>query len=192
MARFVYTAEKTDGEVYKGVAEARDRFELYEILRKEGGRLVAMSEEGGQKIWTLSYWNSKLGTIKEYDKILFARNLGAMLAAGLALARALAVLERQMKNPKLARTVAEIAADVRRGGTLHQALAKFPHVFSKLFVSMVRAGEEGGDLSGSLATIGDQMERMYQLKKKIRSALIYPVVFIVAIIGIGVLMMINV
>ena len=57
---------------------------------------------------------------------------------------------------------------------------------------MVRAGEEGGDLSGALATVSDQMERMYQLKKKVRSALIYPVVIIIAIIAIGVLMMVNV
>ncbi len=192
MTRYVYTAEKTDGEVYKGVAEARDRFELYEVLRKEGGRLVAMSEEGGQKMWSLAYWSSRIGSVKEYDKILFARNLGAMLAAGLALARALSVLERQMKNPKLGHVISEIAANVRRGDTLHQSLGKFPHVFSKLFVAMVRAGEESGDLSGALATIGDQMERMYQLKKKIRSALMYPAVVVVAIFGIGAFMMVNV
>lgn len=192
MARFVYTAEKKDGEVYKGVAEALDRFELYEIVRREGSRLVAMSEESDHNVWSFSYWNSKLGTVKEYNKILFARNLGAMLGAGLALTRALTVLERQMKNPKLSRVIAEIAGDVRRGDTLHQALAKFPHIFSRLFTAMVRAGEEGGDLSGSLATIADQMERMYQLKNKIRSALMYPAVVVVAIFGIGIFMMINV
>lgn len=192
MARFVYTAEKTDGEVYKGVAEARDRFELYEIVRKEGSRLVAMSEESGHTVWSISYWNSKLGTVKEYNKILFARNLGAMLGAGLALTRALSVLERQMRNPKLSRIIAEIAGDIRRGDTLHQALAKFPRIFSRLFIAMVRAGEEGGDLSGSLGTIADQMERMYQLKNKIRSALIYPAVVVIAIFGIGAFMMINV
>lgn len=192
MAHFVYTAEKTDGEVYKGVTEARDRFELYEIVRKEGGRLVAMSEESSHHIWSFSYWNARLGTVKEYDKVLFARNLGAMLGAGLALARALAVLERQLKNPRLSRVIAQIAADVRRGDTLHQALAKSPNIFSRLFIAMVRAGEEGGDLSGSLATIADQMERMYQLKRKIRSALMYPAVVVVAIFGIGAFMMINV
>jgi type IV pilus assembly protein PilC len=115
-----------------------------------------------------------------------------MLSAGLALARALAVLERQSKNVKLAGIIAEIAGAVRRGDTLHAALAKFPHTFSRLFVAMVRAGEEGGDLSGSLATVADQMERMYQLKKKIRSALIYPAVIVCAIFGIGIFMMVNV
>ncbi|KKW30256.1 MAG: Type II secretion system F domain protein [Candidatus Kaiserbacteria bacterium GW2011_GWC2_52_8b] len=173
MARFSYTAEKTGGDVYKGIAEARDRFELYDVVRREGGKLIALSEESHNKKWSLRYWNAKLTTVKEYDKVLFARNLGAMLGAGLSLARALSVLERQTKNP-------------------HVALAKFPNMFSRIFVAMVRSGEEGGDLSGSLGTMADQMERMYQLKKKIRSALIYPAVVIVAIVGIGALMMVNV
>ena len=192
MARFTYTAEKSSGEVYKGIVEARDRFELYEIVRKEGAKIVSMIEEDTRSVWNLSRWNAKLSSVKQYDKILLARNLGAMLSAGLALARALAVLERQTRNAKLSNTIAQIAGDVRRGDTLHAALAKFPQMFSGLFVAMVRAGEEGGDLPGSLATVADQMERMYQLKKKIRSALIYPIVIIVAIIGIGILMMINV
>ncbi|RJQ34892.1 type II secretion system F family protein [Candidatus Parcubacteria bacterium] len=192
MARFTYTAEKSNGEIYKGVVEAQDRFELYEIVRKEGAKIVSMTEEDTRSVWNLSRWNAKLSSVKQYDKILLARNLGAMLSAGLALARALAVLERQTRNAKLSSTIAQIAGDVRRGDTFHAALAKFPQTFSRLFVAMVRAGEEGGDLPGALATAADQMERMYQLKKKIRSALIYPIVIIVAIIGIGILMMINV
>ena len=100
MARFNYTAEKSDGEVYKGVAEARDRFELYGVVRREGARIISVEEEHGDTMWSLDYWNARLTTIKEYDKILAARNLGAMLGAGLSLARALSVLERQTKNPR--------------------------------------------------------------------------------------------
>src|SRR3989344_5460910 len=119
MARFSYTAEKAGGEVYTGVAEARDRFELYSIVRREGGRIIALSEENAGGWLSLRYWNAKFATIKEYDKILFARNLGAMLSAGLALSRALSVMERQTRNPKLASVMTQIASDVRRGATLH-------------------------------------------------------------------------
>ena len=115
-----------------------------------------------------------------------------MLSAGLSLARALAVMERQTKNPKLSYVMTEVASDVRRGATLHEALAKFPRLFDNLFVSMVKAGEEGGSLPDSLAVVSDQMERMYQLKKKVRGALIYPAIIVIAIIGIGILMMIYV
>jgi len=192
MARFSYTAERAGGEVYTGIAEAKDRFELYTIIRREGGRVVSVSEEGTNKWLSLKYWNSHLTNVKEYDKVLMARNLGAMLSAGLSLARALSVMERQTKNPKLSATISEISSEVRRGATLHEALAKFPRIFSNLFVAMVRAGEEGGSLPESLTVVSDQMERMYQLKKKIRGALIYPAIIVIAIIGIGVLMMMYV
>lgn len=192
MARFNYTAEKTGGEIYHGTTSARDRFELYEMVRREGGKILSLEEDASRNIISLSYWNAKIGTVPEYEKILFARNLGAMLSAGLSLARALAVIERQTKNGKLVSVVAELSSAVRRGETLNSALAKTPNVFQKLFVAMVRAGEEGGQLPQSLTVIADQMERMYVLKKKIRGAMLYPMIIVVAIIGIGAFMMVNV
>lgn len=192
MARFSYTAEKGDGEVYKGVAQARDRFELYEVVRREGGRILAVSEDHSDKFWTLTFWNSKFSSVPEYEKILFSRNLGAMLSAGLSLARALAVIERETKNVKLRGVVSELSGAVRRGETLHSALEKFPRIFPKLFSAMVRAGEEGGELPQSLTLVSEQMERMYVLKKKIRGAMLYPIIIVLAILGIGAFMMINV
>ncbi len=192
MSHFTYTAEKNDGEVYKGMAEAPDRFELYQIVRREGGRIISLSEERSDNWLTVRYWNTKFTTIKEYDKVLMSRNLGAMLSAGLSLARALSVLERQTKNPRLGEAISEIASDVRRGDTLNQSLAKYPRIFTPLFVAMVKAGEESGDLAGALKVTSDQMERMYELKKKIRGALLYPCIILIAIVGIGVLMMTQV
>lgn len=192
MTRFSYTAEKTDGEIYKGSADARDRFELYQVIRKEGGRVIAVNEEGNRNVLSLSYWNRKLGSVSQYERILFARNLGAMLAAGLPLSRALSVLERQTKNAKLMEVVSHISDEVRRGQSLHEALGKFPKIFSRLFVAMVHAGEEGGELPQALSVIADQMERMYTLKKKVRGALIYPAIIVVTIVGIGILMMTQV
>ncbi len=192
MARFSYTAEKAGGEIYKGVAEAKDRFELYGLVRQEGGKILSVEEARSGNWLDLGGWNISFARITEYEKILFARNLGAMLSAGLSLARALAVMERQTKNKKMAAVVAQVASDVRRGETLHAALAKFPKVFPNLFIAMVRAGEEGGDLPASLSVVSDQMERMSALKKKIRGALIYPCIILIAIFGIGVVMMIEV
>lgn len=192
MAHFSYTAEKSDGEKYQGVAEAGDRFELYEIIRREGGKVISVNETSKGGVLSMEYWNTKLTRVKEYEKILFARNLGAMLSAGLSLARALSVMERQTKNIKLAKIVAEIESSVRRGDPLHAALAQFPKTFPDLFVAMVRAGEEGGDLPAALLVVADQTERIYDLKRKIRSAMIYPCIILIAIIGIGIVMMIEV
>lgn len=192
MVRFTYIAEKNDGEEYKGTAEARDRFELYRMVRGEGAHIISVTEERKSKIWNLAYWNARMSAISEYEKILFARNLGAMLAAGLSLARALSVMERQTRNLRMSATLSQITSDVRRGNPLHAALAKSSRVFSRLFVAMVRAGEEGGSLPDSLTVVADQMERVYDLKKKIRGALIYPAIVVCAMVGVGVLMMIEV
>jgi type IV pilus assembly protein PilC len=91
--------------------------------------------------------------------------MGSMLASGLSLGRALDVSQRQAGNAKLEQVLSQVAEDVRHGSPLNEAMAKYPSVFSKLFVAMVRAGEESGNLSGSLAVVGEQMERAYALKK---------------------------
>jgi len=192
VAKFSYTAEKLSGEVYSGVAEAADRFELYKAIRSEGGRLLHFEESGGGSQFSLAYWNARISRINEQHKIMLARNLGSMMSAGLSLARALGVLERQASNPRLKEVISEVGGEVRRGATLHAAFEKFPHVFSKLMVAVVRAGEESGDLPGALKMASDQLERAHDLKKKVRGAMFYPSIVLIAIFIIGALMMIFV
>lgn len=192
MARFTYTAQKPDGEVYNGIAVAQDRFELYNVIRREGGHLLSFQLERTNQKLSLAYWIDKITTVPVQQKILFARNLGVMLGAGLPLSRALSVMERQTKDQHLVRAIAEITTDVRHGTTLHESLAKFPKIFPRLTVAMVRAGEEGGDLSASLVVASEQMEHSSDLKKKIRGAMIYPAIILFAIFVIGILMMLYV
>jgi type IV pilus assembly protein PilC len=192
MTRFIYTAEKNGGDVYKATAEAKDRFELFAQIRREGAKVLSVVEDRSDSPWSLSYWNSRFATIPELEKVQFAQTLASMLKAGLALSRALSVISRQTKNPRFSHIVNTIEADVRQGGALNASLAKYPRVFSPLFVSMVRAGEEGGDISGALHTVGDQMERMYTLKKKVRGAMLYPSIVLIAIIGVSILMITQV
>lgn len=192
MARFSYTAQRESGEVYKGVADAADRFELYKIIRREGGKVITVKEGPGGSVWSINYWNARITSVPEQVKISFAQSLSAMLKAGLPLSRALSVIERQTTNPRFTNVLVEVSNDVRRGAAFNEALSKFPNVFSPLFAAMVRSGEESGNLSGALRTVGDQMERMHTLKKKVRGAMLYPAIIIVAIFGIGTLMMIQV
>lgn len=189
--RFHYHAEKENGEKYSAVAEAPDRFQLYDIVRREGGKVISIEEEG-KRTMSFAYLNAKFSSVPEQQKIVFARNLSAMLSAGLALTRALTVLERQAKNARLNQVLSSVASDVRRGETLYTALNKFPETFSRLFVSMVRAGEESGDLPRALMTISEQMEQIYTLKKKVKGAMMYPSIVVIAMIGIGVLMLTTV
>ena len=188
--KFTYKATR-DGETYTGTIEAQDRFEVYRHVRAEGGTIVSVDTQHAGRL-SIAYWNAQLSTVKEHDKIVFATNLAAMIGAGLPVSRALSVTERQAKNPKLKSVLLSIRTDIQKGGTLHEALARFPNIFSPLFVAMVRAGEESGTLHEALRTIAKQLNESYQLKKKITGALIYPSIIVVAIIGIGFLMMTEV
>jgi type IV pilus assembly protein PilC len=192
MVQFRYTAEKSGGEIYNGAAEAEDRFALYETIRREGGKVLSVKEERANNYWSFSYWNMLISTVKEQDKILFARNLSAMLTAGLALSRALSVIERQTRAPKFSSVLANIGSSVRRGSSFHEALQIYPNVFPRIFVAMVKAGEEAGDLTGALVTVSDQMDQSMTLKKKVKSALIYPSIILIAIVGIGAILLTTV
>ncbi len=178
--------------MYKGIAEAKDRYELFAQIRHEGARVISVTLDNSNSKLSIHYWNSRITSVPEMEKITFAQTLSAMLTAGLSLSRAISVIERQTRNPRFSRTLAAIESDVRRGSQLNEALAAFPTLFSKLFISMVRAGEESGDLPGALKVVGEQMERSYTLKKKVRGAMIYPSIILIAIGGISVLMMTQV
>jgi len=110
----------------------------------------------------------------------------------LPLTRALSVIERQNSNPKLKQTVTQVREKINRGSQFHETLSDFPKIFSDLYVAMVKAGEESGQLSESLHTLSVQMERTSTIKKKIRGAMIYPTIVLIVLGVIGVLMMIYV
>ena len=195
MPRFHYKAIDVKGEKIEGTVEAVDRFDVYRIVRKEGRNIISVKEEKERfsfSLSSLSKLNEMIGTVKLSDKIIFTRNMAAMIDAGLTISRALTVMQRQMKNPIFKRTLKQIDDYIRSGSSFSDALRKFPKIFSPLFVAMVHAGEEGGVLGDSLRTIAQQMDRAYTLKKNIRGALIYPTIVIIAMVVIGILMLLYV
>jgi type IV pilus assembly protein PilC len=130
-----------------------------------------------------------LGRIKMQEKIIFARNLGAMIQAGLAASRALAVMERQTKNVALKKIIIALNENISKGKTLADAMAAYPKMFSPLFISMVRAGEESGNLADSLKIVALQMDRSYALSRRIRGALMYPAVVVCLMIVISIILL---
>lgn len=188
--KFAYKAVNSEGEVVHGTSEAKDKYDLNHILTGQNLTLLSAEEEGSNKMEKFWKQFTSIGGVSTHEKIIFARNLSAMIDAGLSISRALAVMARQTKNKKLASVLEGVNVDIKSGSTLHHALGKFPKVFSPLFVSMVAAGEESGNLAQSLSVVGEQMDKTYTLKKKVRGALIYPGVIITAMLGIGTFMLI--
>ncbi|MEK7515936.1 MAG: type II secretion system F family protein [Patescibacteria group bacterium] len=171
------------------IIEAPSRFAVYEQAQKEDGVVVELIEEGDG--FKMPAWLSMtIGTgVKRIEIIRMAKNLSAMLSAGLSLSRGLSVIERQSNNKNLKRVAMGLSDSIKKGSSFHEALAQYPKVFSELFVAMARAGEESGSLSGSLSVVGLQMERSEELSRKIKGAMIYPAIVVTAIIIVGILML---
>lgn len=181
-----------DGVIKETTRQATDKFSLYRDVKKEGAQIIGVTEAAEKTSLNLSFLKNIFSSVKFHDRIIFARNLGAMLEAGLSVSRALAVFERQTKSAGLKEVVVSMNDGIRQGGTLHDGMAKFPNVFPPLFVAMVGAGEESGNLAENLRLIAAQMEKTYVLQKKIKGALIYPAIIVGIMIIIGALMLIYV
>ena len=193
MPEFTYKAKKKTGEVYEAVISASERFGVYTKVRKEGDTIISVDEKKEHSLASvLQKLNSITSKIKISDKIMLARNLGTMVKAGLPLSRALAVMGRQVKNKKLKEVLGDLESDISKGISLHEAMEKAKNVFSPLFIAMVRAGEESGKLAEAFKVVAYQLDRSYQLQKKIKGALIYPDIIMAAMIVIGILMLIYV
>ena len=152
----------------KRVVEADTRFAVYEQIQKEGGTVTELTESTGS--FKLPPWLFiSIGTTVSRDEIIrMAKNLSAMLSAGLSLSRALSVIERQSSNKNLKSIAVGLSESVKKGSSFHEALALYPSIFPKIFAAMARAGEESGSLSESLTVVALQMERSEELVRKIR------------------------
>lgn len=190
--KFTYKVRDVSGVETQGEQESTDRFALATELRASGKTVISVEEVKAGFSLNMNVINRLLSRVKMHDLIVFAHNLSAMMTAGLSLSRALSILERQTRNLTFKETIRSLSDDVSHGNTLSDGMAKFPKVFSPLFVSMVRAGEESGKLPQSLLIVGDQLEKSYALRKKIKGAMIYPSVVLSALVLIGILMFIYV
>ena len=190
MALFKYKAINKDGNAYDGTLDAPDRFAVYKKIKEDGSKIIYVNEVRLRIVTALTKLNTSMSKVKAHEKIIFARNLAAMIEAGLSVTRALAVMEKQTKNKKLKMVLDELNDDISKGLSLSDSMRKKPDTFSTLFVSMVKAGEESGNLAGSLKVVSLQMEKAYTLTKKVRGALMYPAVIVCIMVAIGILMLI--
>lgn len=189
MPTFKYKAlKKGDNEPYEGKVDAKDRFEVYSIVRKEDAQVLSVKEAKANSLLSKDI-GSFFSRISATDKIVLMRNLGAMITAGLSISRALNVMERQTKKTKLKDVLQNIKTEIEQGNALNTAMEKHKKVFSPLMIAMVKSGEESGSLAESCKIIADQTERAYELKKKIRGAMMYPTIILFVLIVIGTLMM---
>jgi len=190
MVKFIYQARNLQGEQKAGEAEAKDRHELAKNLHKEGYLLIRASLEKRKKKFSFSI--PFLSRVSVTSKLMFARNLKVLVAAGVSLPRSLKILSEQTKSKKLQVTLLKVREEVMKGRSFSESLEDYSDVFSELFVNMIKVGEETGTLEDVLGVLTRQMEKDYQLKSKIKGAMVYPAVIVFAMAVIGALMLVLV
>ncbi|HDP70695.1 MAG TPA: type II secretion system F family protein [Actinobacteria bacterium] len=150
-------------------------------LKQMGFVVINITEKAASP--TLSETFQRLSKVKLKDIAIFSRQFATMINAGLSLTKCLAILTEQTQNKNLSRVIDQVRKDVEGGSALSEALSKHPKIFQNLFVSMVKAGETGGVLDEVLLRVADHYEREGNLRRKIKSAMAYPMaVFAFAIL----------
>lgn len=192
MAKYSYVAKSIQGEEKTGILDAKDEYQLARMLKEQGFMLISAKTGEpavrGKISFSLPFFNS----VSLVDKLMFVRNLQVMVSSGLPLPRALDSLSSQVKNKKFKKALLDIKDRVIKGENFSECLKLYPDIFSELFQNMVKVGEESGTLDQVFSVLARQLERDYELRSKIKGAMTYPAVILVAMFGIGFLMLILV
>ena len=220
MATFQYIAKDSAGNEVRGQIEAGDRNSAISAVRAQGLIPTAMGEvraqtqdtqpkqsarkgapapqEGGKK---KSGLNAEIkikmpkflvGKVKTKVLTQFTRQLATLVNAGLPLMRGIDVLKRQMKDPQMLEALGGISESIASGGTFSESLTAHPKIFDNLYINMVKAGEAGGVLEVVLARLAEFAEKAEKIKNKVKGAMIYPIVVLVAAIGITAFLLVTV
>ena len=172
MKSFRCTYREPSGKIESERIEADNQAEVIELLSSKNFIILSIAEEtskGGLR-------SKKSGKIKDEDIVIFVRQLSTMIDAGIPLLQCLQTLSDQADEGKLQQTLNALVDDVTHGKSFSEALAVYPKVFDNLFVNMVRAGEAGGFLSDVLEKLAGYLESSVALKRKVKSALMYPTI----------------
>jgi len=171
MANFNYKALDQRGIAANGEIEGDSKAAAAQALRNRGLTVLDLNEANKGLHMELDF----MARIKAKDLTVFSRQFATMVSSGLSMLRCLYVLEEQTANKKFAKVIGAIKNDVEAGISLSDALEKHPAVFSKLYVSMVRAGEIGGILDEVLNRVATQLEKEDSIRRAVKSAMVYPI-----------------
>lgn len=187
MPKFKYRVRDFRGSAIEQTTEASNATDLRTRLREQGMYVLEIAEVKSSDISGLFSFDAiqmLTTSIKIRDKSVFARQLSALINAGVSLVRSLSVLEDQATNIKMKKYLTQVGFDVQQGTGLADSMRKFPQAFDNLFVAMIQAGEVGGVLDEVLERLSKLLEDQDRLQRQIKSALAYPTTVLVLATGI--------
>lgn len=186
--RLYYRAVAEDNKVIRGVIEAKTVEEAANYLRQHDLVPIKILQEDTS--WRRFFSLRK--RVNQTSIIFFTRQLSSMLASGLTLMQALVILRKQLQNEEMADTTQGLISAIEEGATLSQAMARYPKVFSPIYVSLVKAAEDSGVLDKVMLRLAENLEKQQKLKQKIRGALLYPAIVVILMVVVISIMMIFV
>ncbi len=176
--QFTYKGMTHDGKTITGSAEAINKQALLGLLQKQGVHPLLIEAGKTKGKGALSSLFGPKKKVKLSDLVIFTRQLSTMISAGVPLTRSFAALQSDVSSPYMREVLAGVTKDIESGIPLGDAFSKYPTVFSDVYVNMVRAGEEGGILDDILKRLATQVEQDATIRKKIKSAMMYPLVIL--------------
>lgn len=189
MNKYKYVATDKEGKTIKGNFVAENETEMKEMLLKAGFYVSKYRQVSSAD---LSSFFSFSGKIKAKELSQFCNQFSVMIVAGISIVDAVGVAADQNFTPKLKNTLKKIKEDLKQGVLLSDAMAKHPRIFPPFFSSMVYIGETAGCLDRVLVTVADYYTLEEKTKKKVKSALAYPIVLLILLVGVVIAMMLFV
>ena len=184
MPSYRYVARDLEGRRYKGIIEAANEREARRILKSRKLYVVSLKKESS--LWkTLTY--KKKVTLPEL--VLFSSQFATLLRSGIILTECLTTLSAQTNNPYFRDVLNDVRKNVDSGLSLSEALSKYPNVFPKIFISLVRTGEITGSLDIMLERLSRYFDEQHELRERIKSATTYPIIVMVAAVLVVIFML---
>jgi type II secretory pathway component PulF len=183
--KFNYKAKNKEGNIQSGVVVAVDQNKAEKLLAENGLVIIALDAEQGNP---LERFNPFGKSVKNKEMVLFSRQLATLISARVPIIQALRILQEQITGKYLLSIIAELISAVENGDSLSNAMAKHQDVFGNVYINLVMSGEASGSLDKSLVYLADQLEKDYELKGKVTSAMTYPAFVLTALVGITLLM----
>ncbi len=188
--KLYYKAVTDKAQSIDGLIEARDPQEAAVYLRSKGLTPIKIIKKDKSKLTNiLPFFGNK---VKASDIVTFTRQLSSMLASGLTFLRSLEILKNQVRNNALVKIIDTIIKDIQEGASFSRAIAKYPEIFSPVYVALIEASEDSGLLDKALLRLADTLEKQQKLKNTVKSALTYPAIVVVMMIIVVFVMMIFV
>jgi type IV pilus assembly protein PilC len=196
MPTYQFEAMDATGQEIKDVIDAQSEEEAQATIRQMGYFVTKISVKKGQAKAGMAGGKKKrsmsFGGVSSKKLALFTKQLSILQDAGLPILRSLRILEQQQKPGRLRNALMDVGDEIESGATLSEAMAKSPKVFNRLYINMIKAGEAGGALEVILRRLSEFLERSESLKRKVKGAMIYPIVVILVAVGILTFIMLKI